>query len=144
MPDFLNDKVKEDYEAETSEEVLTSVEDRLNKLGLTDDEDNDEDGDVEEKEELEDKDEDKDKDEDEDEDEDKDEDEDEDEGGDVEENDEVVIPDNLVSAAKHQGWSEEEIVEFWQKDATLAKKTFDKMYEATNFISQCSETSGLV
>jgi len=43
---------------------------------------------------------------------------------------------SFLSAAKHQGWSEEEIVEFWQKDATLAKKTFDKMYEATNFISQ--------
>ena len=58
-----------------------------------------------------------------------------DEGEPVTKKDEPVLPDSYYRAAKHQGWSEEEIKDFFDSDPERALRTFGKIYESTNFIS---------
>ena len=47
-----------------------------------------------------------------------------------------ALPDNYFRAARHQGWEPEEIAEFYDKDPKKAIKTFGKIYESTNNLSQ--------
>jgi len=47
-----------------------------------------------------------------------------------------TLPDNLVRAAIHQGWSQEDIDEFFDASPEKALKTFGNIYTATNSISQ--------
>lgn len=50
--------------------------------------------------------------------------------------DKLALPDNYFRAAQHQGWKPEEIAEFFDKDPEKALKTFGKIYESTNNLSQ--------
>lgn len=52
------------------------------------------------------------------------------------------LPDNYFRAAQHQGWEPEEIAEFYNKDPEKAVKTFGKIYESTNNLSQQFAAAG--
>jgi hypothetical protein len=144
MPKFLNDKVKEDFDADPDESLLTSTAKRLAELGgsepdddIENDIEDDEIGDEDEDSDIKGLDYDDDKDDEDNDDEDgKGEDGEKDEDDDKLKDDEIEIPENYLSAAKHQGYTEEEVVELYQKDPEFAEKVFKKMYDATNFISQ--------
>lgn len=47
-----------------------------------------------------------------------------------------TLLDSHVRAAIHQGWTQEEVDEFFGSDPAKAKKTFEKIYDSTNKISQ--------
>jgi hypothetical protein len=47
----------------------------------------------------------------------------------------VTLPDNFYRAAIHQGWTPEEVKEFFEATPELAVKSFGKMYESTNKLS---------
>ena len=46
------------------------------------------------------------------------------------------IEDNLVRAAVHQGWTQDEIKDFMQLDPDRARSTFKKIYETNNSLSK--------
>ena len=46
------------------------------------------------------------------------------------------LPDNYFRAAIHQGWSPEEIQELYSQNPEVALKTFEKIYESTNYITK--------
>ncbi len=54
---------------------------------------------------------------------------------DTEEGQEVTLPDAYYRAAVHQGWTPEEVKEFFEATPELAVKSFAKMYESTNKLS---------
>jgi hypothetical protein len=56
--------------------------------------------------------------------------------------DKVVLPENFRRAAIHQGWSEDEVSEFFKDNPDRALKTFGKIYDSTNFISEQTAALG--
>ena len=56
--------------------------------------------------------------------------------GEGEEPEKPALPDNYFRAAQHQGWTPEEITELYDQNPEQAIKTFGKIYEATNNLSQ--------
>ena len=54
------------------------------------------------------------------------------------------LPDNYFRAAQHQGWTPEEIAELYDQNPKQAIKTFGKIYESTNNLSQQFAAAGRV
>jgi hypothetical protein len=57
---------------------------------------------------------------------------------------EVVLPENFRRAAIHQGWSEDEVSEFFKSNPEQATKTFEKIYNSTNYITEQTAALGRI
>lgn len=51
-------------------------------------------------------------------------------------NEPPTIPEHLFRAALHQGWEPEEITNLYKQDSKLAQKTFEKLHNDVNNLSQ--------
>jgi hypothetical protein len=58
--------------------------------------------------------------------------------------DEVVLPENFRRAAIHQGWSEDEVSDFFKSNPAQATKTFERIYNSTNFITEQTAALGRI
>lgn len=66
--------------------------------------------------------------------------------GDNKENnkDEIVLPENYRRAAIHQGWTEDEVTDFFKSNPEQAVKTFEKIYNSTNYITEQTAALGRI